>query len=180
MDLYIPRQEAYDSSKNQFIDYPGRTLRVEHSLISISKWESFYKKPFLSDEQKTNEELDYYILNCMCIDRIEKNSLIFLTQENRDTVLSYIADSMTATTFWSYKKNQEKKERITSELIYFWMIRYNIPMAAEKWHLNRLLTLIKVCNIKDPNSKGNKKMSQEEIMEHQRRLNEERRKKYGV
>lgn len=152
LKLTIPSSELYDEKTDEFIQIKGQELQLEHSLVSISKWESKWKKPFLdSSQERTNEEMMDYI-RCMTLTQ-NVNPLIYygLTQEHVSTINEYINDSMTAT--WFSKDNDRRgppsREKITSELIYYWMISLQIPMECQKWHLNRLLTLIRVCNIKN-------------------------------
>lgn len=173
----IPEMELYDSSRNLFVTLPRvkeQTLILEHSLISISLWESHWKTPFLKNEQKTDEQtLDY--IRCMTINKnVDPNVYKRLPASIIRQIQRYIDDPMTATTFreeGETKKNSKKI--ITSEEIYWEMIALNIPSEYEKWHLNRLLTLIKICAIK---SQPQKKMSKREIFERNKALNEARRK----
>lgn len=156
---------------------PGGTLLLEHSLISLSKWESKFKKPFL-DEKKTREESIYYI-KCMTLNKnVPEDIYQFITDSDINRINEYIDDSMSATWFNEKSNSKRKKnsEVITSELIYYWMIALNIPVQFEKWHLNRLMTLIKVCEIKqrDP-----KKMKKNEILARNKRINDARRKQLG-
>ena len=124
----------------------GQKLALEHSLVSISKWESKWHKPYLSNETKTFEENIDYIRMMTLTKNVDPRLYYLMTQENFDEISNYINDPMTAT--WFSKTNDSRPNRriITSELIYYWMISLNIPMECQKWHLNRLLTLIRVCN----------------------------------
>ena len=175
--ITIPKQELYDEVKNEFITFEEKTICLEHSLVSVSKWESKWKKPFLSKEEKTVEEtLDY--IKCMTITQnVDDKVYNYLSKKNIEDINKYIDDSMTATTFYDTRKNTGRQENITSELIYFWMISLNIPMECQKWHLNRLLTLIKICNIKNDSGK---KMSRSEINSRNAALNAARRKKLNT
>lgn len=173
----IPEMELYDSSRDLFTVLPRireQTLTLEHSLISISLWESKWKVPFLKNEAKTSEQtLDY--IRCMTINKnIDPDLYKRLPSSVIKIIQDYIDDPMTATTFRDngYKKKNTNKI-ITSEEIYWEMIALNIPPEYEKWHLNRLLTLIRICAIK---SQPPKKMSKREIFERNRALNEERRR----
>lgn len=180
LQLIVPKREYFDDSKQEFIYYPRCILNLEHSLVSISKWESRWKKPFLSKDQKTYEESVDYI-RCMTINtNVGQEAYLGLTKEVFDRVSEYINDSMTAT--WFNDKNQTGKgggrgQVVTSELIYYWMIAFNIPFECQKWHLNRLLTLIKVCEIKNAPSK---KMKQRDIYAQNRALNAARKKSLGT
>ena len=176
IQLVIPDQEYFDDGKSEFIIVKGQTIQVEHSLVSISKWEAKWEKPFLTKEKKTVEETIDYI-KCMCITQNVRSEVFDnVTDENIETVSRYIAATMTATRFYDSKEGNSR-EIITSELIYYWMISYNIPIKCEKWHLNRLLALIRVCNIKN---NPPKKMSRSEIINRNRALNEQRKKQYNT
>lgn len=172
----IPPRELFDEANSEFINFNGATLQMEHSLISLSEWESRWKKPFLDKpEERTNEELlDYF--RCMTINKnVDPNAYRLMTQENVNKIIAYINDPMTATWFSDDKSaGRKNSEIITSELIYYWMIAQNIPFECRKWHLNRLLTLIRVCNIK---TAPPKKMGRQEQMQRQRELNAARKKK---
>lgn len=172
--ITIPKSELYDERKNEFIDVDETTICLEHSLVSISKWESKYNKPFLSNEAKTLQETIDYI-KCMTITQ-NVNPRVYdnLTKENIEKINEYIEAPMTATTFYEYKKTIPRKETITSELVYYWMISCNIPMECQRWHFNRLLTLIRVFNVKNDTGK---KMSSREINSRNSALNAARRKK---
>jgi hypothetical protein len=173
LQLIIPALESYDETKNEFIIAKEQILQVEHSLVSISKWESKWNKPFLAKEPKTNEETIDYI-RCMIITQnVKKEVYDNITTENINDINSYIEASMSATWFNDNKNKSTSKEIITSEIIYYWMITYNIPFECRKWHLNRLLTLIQVCEKKNA---PNKKMSNSEIISKNRELNNARRK----
>lgn len=171
--ITIPSQELFNDKTQEFVSSKECTISLEHSLVSISKWESKWNKPFLSKEQKTIEQtLDY--IKCMTITQnVDPNIYNFLTQKNIEDINTYIDKPMTATTFPD-SNNRNSREIITSELIYYWMITLNIPMECQKWHLNRLLTLIRVCNVKNTPSKN---MSRKEIMSTNAALNAARRKK---
>lgn len=170
--LVIPPHEFFDEGKSEFLTTKGMVIQVEHSLVSISKWELKWNKPFLSKEPKTIEETIDYI-RCMSITQNVKLEVYNnITNENIEEVSKYIAMPMTAT--WFYDENKTtSKEIITSEIIYYWMITYNIPFECQKWHLNRLLTLIRVCSKKNEKPK---KMSRSEIINRNRELNNKRRK----
>lgn len=166
--------ECWDEAKEEFVEPKTVTLQLEHSLISLSKWESKWHKPFLSNTNMTGEEsLDY--IRCMTITKnVNPEVYLHITKENVDAVISYINAPMTATTFSDDRKVKHNREIITSELIYYWMIAYNIPFECQKWHLNRLLTLVRVCGIKNAPPK---KRSQREIMQSNAALNAARKAK---
>ena len=151
--ITIPATEEWNETKEEFIYTKEQTLQLEHSLVSLSKWESRWKKPFLSKEVKTKEEIIDYI-KCMTITQnVDPNVYRCLTEENIKTVNAYINDPMTATTFSDRNKRSPSREIITSEILYYQMIALTIPMECQKWHLNRLLTLIRVCDLKNQKPK---------------------------
>ena len=178
LTITVPASEQWDESKQEFVYTKECTLSLEHSLVSLSKWESKWNKPFLGKDEKTFEEtLDY--IRCMTLNRnVDPAVYTCLTNENINEINAYIEAPMTATKF---SKNlpggKSSNEQVTAELIYYWMIALNIPFECQKWHLNKLLTLIKVCNLK---SQPPKKMSKREIMNQNAAINAARRKKYNT
>ena len=174
LQITIPAREMWDEQNNEFVYTNEQTLQLEHSLISLSKWESKWNKPFLSKESKTYEEvLDY--AKCMTLtQKVSPEIYANLTDENMRDIKRYIEAPMTATTFSEEKNTKGNREIVTSELIYYWMIALGIPMECEKWHLNRLLTLVRVCNIKNSPPK---KMGKNAIMSRNASLNAARRKR---
>ena len=176
LKITIPETEFYDQKTNTFYNIKETTLQLEHSLVSLAKWESKWHIPFLGKSEKTTDMfLDY--VRCMTITQ-NVNPLTYygLTSDNIEAIKAYIDDPMTAT--WFSNKNKRKGnpgKAITAEIIYYWMVALEIPIECEKWHLNRLLTLIKVCNIKNQPSK---KMSKRDIYNQNRMLNEARKAKY--
>ena len=173
LQIIVPATEQWDEIKQEFVYTKETTLQLEHSLVSLSKWESKWCKPFLSKEDMTTEETIDYI-RCMTITQnVNPEVYTCLSDENITQVHDYIQAPMTAT-FFRKENGPPSREIITSELIYYWMITLNIPFECQKWHLNRLLTLIRVCNIKNQPAK---RRSQREIMEYNTALNEARRKK---
>lgn len=173
LTITIPKGEYYNESTQEFIYSKEQVLHLEHSLISLSKWESKWKVPFLGPKQKTNEQvLDY--VKCMTLDRnVDDEVYTRLTNVNIDEIVKYIDDPMTATTFRDNKRAKKSNEIVTSELIYYWIIALNIPMECQKWHLNRLLTLVRVCDIK--NDPKPKKMPLNEVYSSNSALNKARR-----
>lgn len=171
LKIVIPGIELYDEEKEEFITTKPQTLHLEHSLVSLAKWESKWNKPFLTKDNKTYEEIIDYI-RCMTITQnVSEDTYRLLTSENIQQVNEYINLPMTATTFSNQKKTPSK-EVVTAEIIYYWMISLNIPFECQKWHLNRLLTLINVCNIKN---QPKKKMSKRDILNRNKALNKARR-----
>ena len=172
--LEIPvSPESWNEATEEFIPAKTVTLQLEHSLVSLSKWESKWNKPFLSNttNMTSEESLDY--IRCMTITKnVDPKLYLNLTTANVEAVINYINAPMTATTCSEDKDGKKNREIVTAELIYYWMISFNIPVKFEKWHLNRLLTLIRVCNIKNsPPKKQNKR----DMMAKRAALNAERR-----
>lgn len=178
LKLEIPDVELYNEEKNEFFTIPGCTLVLEHSLVSLSKWEAKWHKPFLAKDNKSRKEILDYV-RCMTITQNVNDDIYkYMPSHILDRIGDYIEDPMTATTFaQNNSKNSVSREVITSEIIYFWMINFNIPMECQKWHLNRLLTLINVCNLK---FQPKRKMTPQEIAARNRALNAERKAKYGT
>ena len=175
----IPKSEFFDERTSEFIYIEETTIVLEHSLVSLSKWEGKWLKPFNDGKKKTVEEMIDYI-RCMTITQ-NVNPLVYLGINDQiiDQVTEYINAPMTATTFRSLKddKRKGKKDIITAEIIYYWMFSYGISTECQKWHLNRLLTLIRVFNVKNA---PQKKLKGKEAVRHNRKLNEARRKQLGT
>lgn len=179
LPITIPARELWDAKRRVFVTTNEMTIQLEHSLVSLSKWESKWNKPFLSKDEKTDAETIDYI-KCMTITQnvpAEVYGIIATDKQIIDTIQKYIKAPMTATTFSNEEKGRASRETITSEIIYHWMIAFNIPVEFQKWHLNRLLTLIRVCSIK---SAQPKKRSKKEIMSRNAALNEARKKKLNT
>lgn len=176
--ITIPAVELFNEKTQEFsILHKEQTLQLEHSLVSLSKWESKWCKPFLSKDNKTIEETIDYI-KCMTITQnVDPDIYNYLTLSNLKEIDNYIDAPMTATTFNNNSQNNNSREIITSELIYYWMITLGIPMECQKWHLNRLLTLVRICNIKNspPKKKSAKQLTSEYAA-----LNAARRKKLNT
>lgn len=172
--ITIPAREYFDESTEEFITIDEQTLQLEHSLVSLSKWESKWCKSFLSNKDKSYEETIDYI-KCMTLTQnVKPETYSYLTIENIQQINDYIEAPMTATSFKEDKNGKKNREIITSEVIYYWMIALNIPFECQKWHINRLLTLIRVCNIKN---QPPKKMSKRETASTYAAMNAARRKK---
>lgn len=173
LQITIPAEEGWDETKEEFVVIlKEQTLHLEHSLVSLSKWESKWHKSFFSKEKKSHEEVIDYV-RCMTLDKnVDASVYERLTNDNVDEINKYINDPMTATTFSEDRNTKGSRQRITSELIYYWMISLNIPYECRKWHLNRLLTLIRVCNTMN---QPPKKMSRRQIMSRNAALNAARR-----
>lgn len=172
--ITIPPTELWDETKEQFVSVKKPVhLTLEHSLVSISKWESKWHESYLNCRKMTSEQaLDY--IKCMTLDK-NVDDLVYrcIPDSELTRIRNYILDPMTATKF---KNNKPSREIITSEIIYYWMTALNVPFECQKWHLNRLLTLIRVCSEK---SQPSKKMSQKEIMSMNHALNAQRHAALG-
>ena len=175
LTITVVLEEAFDERKNKFVVLNGVDLELEHSLVSLSKWESRYEKPFLSSE-KTEEELIYYIKCMIQTEKFPGGVFSKFSQGNIDAIQEYIGAKMTATWFNILPNPKPNREVITAELVYYWMIALNIPFECQHWHFSRLMTLIKVCNEKNAPPK---KMSKREAIEKQRELNAQRRAQMG-
>lgn len=181
LTIVIEKKEHFDESRGVFLQIEGATLKLEHSLVSLSKWEARWKKPFLSKTEKNPDELIDYI-RCMTITQnVNPNVYFGISEDDYQRVVNYIQDEQSATIVSDQEPRKVNREIITSEIIYYWMIALQIPVEFQKWHLNRLLTLINVCNIKNtPKKKGRSKqtINQERMDRH--RIISERRAKFGT
>lgn len=175
LKLTVPGYEYFDSRTNSFGHTKTVTLQLEHSLVSLSKWEEKWQKPFLGKDQKTMEQCVDYV-RCMTITQ-NVDPLVYggLTNENFDEVNRYIEAPMTATWFNDESNRKFNREVITAEIIYYWMISLNIPFECQKWHLNKLLTLIRVCNIKNAPPKKRGKGLNRATLDQRTALNKARR-----
>lgn len=176
--IVIPkRDDVWDEAKNKFVSVKETSLVLEHSLVSISKWEAKWKRPFLHDGPKNTEEvLDY--IKCMTLTQnVDPNVYLFLTNENIKQITAYLEDPMTATTVTNHRNpnSRQNKEILTSELIYYYMAANSLPIEFQKWHINRLLMLLTICGIK--NSPDNQKMNKRETASYYAALNKARRAK---
>lgn len=177
LQITIPAVELYDENREEFVSSKEQTLQLEHSLVSLQKWESKWCKPFLTKQDKSPEELLDYV-KCMTITQnVDPNVYMFLTDDNLRQINAYIEAPMTATSFSDDGKGRKNREIVTAELIYYWMIALNIPSEYKKWHLNSLLTLIKVCTIKN---QPPKKTSKKDILSRNAALNAARRKQFNT
>jgi hypothetical protein len=179
LEIKIDIPLSWDSDKNIFIKPTSVTLRLEHSLVSLSKWESVYKKPFLKEGKVSPEEMKYYI-KCMTLDQNVKPYVYnYLSEDNIKSIQEYLQDSHTATTFHDYASgNRPSSNGVvnTSEVIYAAMFNYRVDKSCEKWNINRLLTLLRVLKIMNSDGKD-LKMSKSEILAQNKALNAARRAK---
>ena len=180
LEITIPNFELYDEVNNLFVNVKGRTISLEHSLVSLSKWESIWEECLLSalqsDEGLSYQKMLSYI-HCMTIGKVDDGIYAGLTEANIKAINRYINAPMTATTFRNQAPPTGRREILTAEVIYYQMVALQIPFECEKWHLNRLLTFIEVCNRKNS---PDKKMSKKQIADQNRALNALRRKKFGT
>lgn len=176
LQITIPKTEMWNESSNEFIETKSRVLALEHSLVSIAKWESKWCKPFLTNKKKEPlEMLDY--IKCMTLTQNVPDVVYNqFSNENLNDINKYIESPMTATTVRSLKSNGYG-EQVTAELIYYWMIALHIPFECQKWHLNRLLMLIRVCNIKN---QPPKKHSANELRARNASINAARKKRWNT
>jgi hypothetical protein len=177
LTIVVPGPEMYDEKATEFVTEGDFTLELEHSLVSLSKWESNNEVPFLGKTEKTSEQvLDY--IRCMTLTpKVPEEIFSRLSKENLDAINEYLDAKMTATWFNEPPGAPQSREVITSELIYYWMVTFDIPFECQHWHLNRLFTLIRVCNIK---SAKPRKMSRAEIGARNRELNARRKAQLGT
>lgn len=172
LKIHVIGEELYNEETEEFFTEGDFDLELEHSLISLSKWESKHQKPFLSSESKTPEEIFSYV-EAMIISRDYPEDVVLrLSRKNIEEINTYIDSKESATTFGSMPERKGRGEIITSELIYYWMVAFTIPFECEHWHLNRLFALIRICNIKNSPPK---KVSRNEIAQRNRDLNAQRR-----
>lgn len=175
--ITVAGAEMFDEARQEFITHGDVDLVLEHSLVSLSKWESIYEKPFLGEGEKTTEEVIGYIKSMTLTPEVPEEIFYRLSEENVTKINEYIDAKMTATWFNDAPGAPRAREVITSEVIYYWLIAFQIPFECETWHLNRLFTLIRVCNIKQAKPE---KMSRAEIAARNRELNAQRRAQWGT
>lgn len=176
LTITIKGNEFYDEGTEEFNTVGDVELDLEHSLVSLSKWEAKFEKPFLTGVEKTTEETIEYIKMMVITPNFTPGIFFRFTSENIDQINTYVESRQSATTFGLMPVKSGRSEIVTSELIYYWMVAFNIPFECERWHLNRLFSLIRVCNIK--NSKP-QKMTRHEIAARNQALNAQRRAQMG-
>lgn len=177
LQITVPGRELYDEEKEEFITERDQVLQLEHSLVSLHKWESKWCKAFLGKAEKTDEEMLDYIRCMNMTQNVKPEVYDRISEENIKQVYEYINAPMTATYFSEEPKGKGGQETVTAELIYYWMIALNIPFECRKWHLNSLLTLVRVCNVKNTPPK---KRSKREILSRNAELNAARRKQLNT
>lgn len=175
LQVIVPSIELFDDDKQEFLYTKAETLQLEHSLLSLSKWEEKWCKPFLGKDDKTNEQTIDYI-RCMTINKNVSSEVYDHLPSNIFTqIRDYIRAPMTATWFNEDPNQKKSRDIVTAEVIYYWMISQNIPVEFQKWHLNKLLTLIRVCNLKNAPPK---KMGKKDMLAQRQALNDARRAKF--
>lgn len=176
LKIVVGGNEAFDERSSEFVSQGGTAIELEHSLVSLSKWESKFEKPFLGKAEKTPGEILAYI-EAMVLNEVPEGILSELSEDNIDQINAYVDAKQTATWFRETPGAPQTSEVITSELIYYWLVAFEIPWEAQHWHLNRLFTLIRVCNMKQAKPK---KMSRAEVAQRNRALNAQRKAQLGT
>lgn len=179
LTITIPANEFWDFRKEEFVNTADTTIRIEHSLAAIAKWEAHWRKPFLSNNALTGEELLDYI-RCMTLeDGVDRNVYLALSQQNMEAIRAYLEEPMTATWFKEEKKGKGGRtgSALTAEIIYYYMVELGIPFECENWHFNRLMTLIRVCSEKQAVPK---KMARKDIFAQNAALNAQRKARLGT
>lgn len=176
LKITVQLSDYFDEDKQEFVT-DVFVLELEHSLVALSKWESKYEKPFYSKAEKSTEEVMNYIEAMIISPDYPPDILEKISQTNIEEITTYIYAKMTATWFNEPQTSQTSRKQITSELIYYWMASYQIPWEVERWHLNRLFTLIKVF---DAENTKQKPRSRREVAEERQALNEQRRAQMGT
>jgi hypothetical protein len=177
LKLFVAGTEYFDDETQTFETVGGVEIELEHSLLSVSKWESKFQKPFLSRTQRTREEVLAYVEAMIVTPDYPLDIIGRLDQDNLEAINKHIESKESATTFGSMPERPGRGEVITAELVYYWMVAFNIPFECERWHLNRLFALIRICNIK--NSKPTK-MSRHEVLARNRELNAKRKAEFNT
>ncbi len=175
--ITVPGVEMFDETSQEFVTKGDVVLELEHSLVSLSKWEAIYEKPFLGEMSKTSEEILSYIKAMTLTSEVPEDVYHKLSDDNIKEINSHIEAKMTATWFNETPGAPESRDVITAELVYYWMTVFHIPFECETWHLNRLFTLIRICNVKQSKPK---KMTRTEMAQRNRELNAQRKKQLGT
>ena len=177
LSITVPGVESFDETSEEFVTLGDVVLELEHSLVSLSKWESIYEKPFLGNTEKTTEEVLGYVKAMLLTPEVPEETFLRLSEANLEEINAYIDAKMTATWFNEAPGAPRSREVITAELIYYWIVTFQIDWEVQYWHLNRLFTLIRVCNIKNAKPK---KMSRSEVAARNRELNAQRKAQLGT
>jgi len=177
LTIIVGSTSSFDDKTQQFVETGGVEIQLEHSLVSLSKWESIHEKPFLGEVDKSPEEILDYVQGMIVTPNPPGDFLQKLSKENLEDINAYIERKMTATWFSEQPGSPRSREVITSELVYYWMTIFQIPFECETWHLNRLFTLIRICNVKQSKPQ---KMSRAEMTRRNRELNEQRKAQLGT
>lgn len=179
LTIMVGATSVFDETDDRFREDGGFELQLEHSLVTLSKWESEYEKPFLANTDKTADEVLAYIRYMVQSPNPPEDFLEKLTQENVEAINAYINKKMTATWFNDLTPRAKRNsEVVTAELVYYWMTVFRIDWEAQHWHFNKLMTLVRICNLKNDNSP--KKMTRGEIQARNRELNAQRRAQMGT
>jgi hypothetical protein len=177
LQLTFKGTELFNDETQTFSEFGGFVLELEHSLVSLSKWESKFQKAFLAKGEKTLAEIYGYIEAMVVTENYPPEIFEQMTQEHLNQINEYIESSQSATTFGPIQNQRGRSETVTSELIYYWMTAFNIPFTCETWNLNRLFTLIRICNIKQTKQK---KIPRSEVAARNRELNAQRKAQLGT
>ena len=177
LSIIVPLTEGFNEATGEFVTMQSFELQLEHSLVSLSKWESEFEKPFLGKDDKTSAETLAYIRAMVLTAGVPAEVFQHLSKDNVQAINDYINAAQTATTFRELGPKRPTRDIITAEIIYYWMVALSIPQECEMWHLNRLLTLVKVINQKN---QPKRKMGRREMMQQQRSLNAQRRESMGT
>jgi hypothetical protein len=176
LTIQVAMPERFNEATEEFFT-PFVVLELEHSLVSLSKWESEFEKPFLAEKKMSDEEVFWYVKAMTLTPNVPPEVWGELSQKNLSEIDDYINKKMTATWFTEQEARGHSKEIITAEIVYYWMIALQVPFECQNWHLNRLLTLIRVCNQKNAPPK---KMGRAQQLQRQRALNEQRKAELGT
>ena len=184
IQIVVPKSEVFDNTNQIFRRVTKETtLQLEHSLISLQKWEARWHTPFLVKKGKTLEQTIDYI-RCMCLTPNVKEDVFYCIPKSEMTrIANYIDDPMTATTVTTRGKGpgpKKKNKIVTAEVIYYWMISLNIPNEYRKWHLNQLLMLIRVINAENASNDPNNKRKKHEVLADYRAINEANKKRFNT
>ena len=175
LEIAIAESEWFDEKTQEFVYIPACVLKLEHSLYSVRRWEAAEKRPFISGKDMEKKDIIRYV-RYMTLNEVEPLVYDVLGEKHMQKIIAYIDDNMTATTFSDIEQKNGRSNILTAEIIYYWMTVFNIPFECQYWHLNQLLTLIKVC---DRKQNPPKKPSKSKLMARNARLNKQRRTKLG-